>query len=947
VHRDLKPSNVLLAEDGTPRLTDFGHAHLATGPRLTQTGTVMGTVLYLSPEACRGETLDAQADIWAFGVMLYEMLSGEVPFCGETFPAVFMAILSQQVPDLSQARSEVPDALVDLVYRMLEKDRGQRIPSVRLVGAELEAIAEGYRLQVEGWQAPSQARPRVSTSRFATPTPPVEATVHNLPAQTTPFVGRENELEGLARLLHDPQARLVTVLGPGGMGKTRLALEAAAACVPKEPGGAFADGVFLVSLAPLRSAANIVPAIGEALNLQFYPGGEPKRQLLSYLHERRMMLLLDNYEHLLDGASLVSEILQGAPQVQVLVTSRERLNLSGENAYVIAGMNFPGWDTPEDALEYSAVKLFMQSARRSTSGFELQADDLRYVARICRLVEGMPLGILLAAAWVEVLSPGEIAAEIAQGYDLLESQVRDVPERHRSVRAVLESSWKMLTNAEREAFARLSVFRGGFTREAGQAVAGVGLRTLMALANKSLLHRDPMGRYEVHELLRQYGQGKLDERPAEKEKALDTHSAYYAEFLQRREADLSRGSLREALSEMDNIRAALRWATRQRKVAEIARCLYSLFYLYQGPGLPREVESVYAAAVDALRARGAEERSEEREAALGLALVLQGFFSTYLGHVDKGRELVQESLSTLRRLGPRREVAIGYSYAPLLIPMDTSEARQLLEESLAISRELDSCPAMLIALWLLGRTSLIQGAHQEAEGYFREALRLSRQVDSHRYAAYALTSLGHMAYERGDYAEARQSYEESLALLKRVGFSWAIGRLHSHLGDVALAVGEYEEARERHREALTAHRDVGVYWVELHPLVGGSWGVLVSLQRLGDVALATGDGRRASEHYRRALEMAIEEPQIELQLHLTLGPARLLAQEGNVERAVELAALARHHPASVEDTKVKAGKFLDELRSELPPDAYAQAEERGRARDMEATVKELLAELGG
>ena len=218
LHRDLKPANVLLAEDGTPRLTDFGCAHLAASSRLTQTGTVLGTVLYLSPEACRGETLDARADIWAFGVMLYEMLTGQVPFSGESLPAVFSAILNQPVPDLAQDCPNVPDALADLVYRMLEKDRGQRIPSVRLVGAELEAVLAA----VGGQPLAASNRVLPGTSRFATPTSPAEApshggrAQHNLPVQATPFVGREAELAELDRLLSDPGVRLLTVLGGGG-----------------------------------------------------------------------------------------------------------------------------------------------------------------------------------------------------------------------------------------------------------------------------------------------------------------------------------------------------------------------------------------------------------------------------------------------------------------------------------------------------------------------------------------------------------------------------------------------------------------------------------------------------------------------------------------------------------------------------------------------------------
>jgi len=552
IHRDLKPANVLLAEDGTPRLTDFGIAHVADSPRLTETGILVGTVDYLSPEACQGEPLDERTDIWAFGVLLYEILTGQRPFVGETLTAKLTAILTQPVPDLAQLAPSIPDALADLVYRMLEKDRQQRVPSVRLVGAELEAILKGR-------EVPTPARLAPGETRFATPTPPAGAPRHNLPVQTTPFVGREAELTELGRLLADPGVRLLTILGAGGMGKTRLALEAGAAQLNN-----FERGVYFVSLAPLDAVEAIVPTVAEALGFSFYEGGEPRQQLLDYLNQKTVLLLMDNFEHLLDGAGLVTEVLETAPDVKVLSTSRARLSVQGEQLFHLSGMDFPDWETPEDALEYSAVKLFLQSARRVQPGFELAAGDLRYVARICRLVQGMPLGILLAAAWLTMLTPAEVAAEIEASLDFLETDLRDVPERQRSMRAIFDHSWNLLTAREQAVMQALSVFRGGFAREAAQQVAGASLRELRSLVDRSLLQRDPAGRYGIHELLRQYAAEKLRKVPAEDAAARDSHCAYYAGFLQGREAQLLGRGQRQALAEIgaeiENVRTAWDWA---------------------------------------------------------------------------------------------------------------------------------------------------------------------------------------------------------------------------------------------------------------------------------------------------------------------------------------------------------------------------------------------------
>ncbi|NIP18555.1 MAG: hypothetical protein GWM87_10630, partial [Xanthomonadales bacterium] len=496
--------------------------------------------------------------------MLYEMLSGERPFAGKGLSATLTAILTQPVPDLAQRCPDAPDALVDLVYRMLEKDRGQRIPSVRLVGAELEAILKGR-------EVPTPVRLAPGESRFATPTPDAVQRRHNLPVQPTPFVGREAELAELARLLGDPDVRLLTVLGAGGMGKTRLALEAAAAQLDN-----FQHGVYFVPLASLQSAEAIVPTVAEALGFRFHEGGEPRQQLLNYLRSKNKLILLDNFEHLLacperghsvrsrrDGLGLVSDVLETAPDVKILSTSRARLNVQGEHLFHLAGMDFPDWETPEDALHYSAVKLFLQSARRVRPGFELAAADLRHVARICRLVGGMPLGILLAAGWLEMLAPAEIAAEISQSLDFLETDLRDVPERQRSMRAVFDHSWSLLTEREREVFQGLSVFRGGFTRQAAQQVTGASLRELMALVNKSLLQRDPRGRYEIHELLRQYAAEKLEGSEVA-EGVRQRHADFYLALAEEAEPELEGAEPAVWLSQLDaeqgNLRAALAWS---------------------------------------------------------------------------------------------------------------------------------------------------------------------------------------------------------------------------------------------------------------------------------------------------------------------------------------------------------------------------------------------------
>ncbi len=342
--------------------------------------------------------------------------------------------------------------------------------------------------------------------------------------------------------MQDPGCRLLTLLGPGGSGKTRLALETAAGQLDN-----YSHGVWFASLAPLQSVDAIVPTVAEALGFRFYEEGDPRQQLLNYLRQKTLLLIMDNYEHLLTGAGLVTEILKTAPGVKVLATSRTRLNVGGEHRFQITGMDFP--DLPPkasaDAIQYSAVKLFLQGARRAQPNFELTGENLSGVIDVCRVVEGMPLAIRLAAAWVAILSPREIAAEIGQGIDFLETDLRDVPERQRSMRAVFDHSWKLLAEREREVFQGLSVFRASFTWEAAQRVTGALLQELRILVNKSLLQRAPTpstslrtgGRYGMHELLRQYANERL-EASGTASAVRELHSEYYLNILHQRKVDL-------------------------------------------------------------------------------------------------------------------------------------------------------------------------------------------------------------------------------------------------------------------------------------------------------------------------------------------------------------------------------------------------------------------------
>ncbi|HEU5090485.1 MAG TPA: BTAD domain-containing putative transcriptional regulator, partial [Roseiflexaceae bacterium] len=417
----------------------------------------------------------------------------------------------------------------------------------------------------------------------ATITTPKSAPTQSLPAALTPFVGREQELHAIGDLLSDRRCRLVTLHGPGGVGKTRLALQAAL-----ENAEMYADGVWFVSLAHLLAPALLVPTIADALNVPLRGSGPPLTQLQQAVQSKNSLLVLDNFEQLVEEAPVLSELLRAAPNLSMIVTSRERLALQSEWVIEISGLTVPIAGRDDDIAQSSAGQLWIQTAQRARHGYALSESDYAAVGQICRLVEGMPLAIELAAAWVSERSPATIAAEVAQQATRLTTPWRDVHERHRSFDAVLAHSWSMLGHAEQRVLSRLSVFRGGVAHSAAIQVANASDQQLEALVKKSLLRLISTSaedqRYELHEITRQYAAEQLD-AAGESQYAAEQHLAYVVALTA--EANRFWGGAEESAwvarleTEHANIRSALEWAFKAECVREALLVCCAIWRFWQ------------------------------------------------------------------------------------------------------------------------------------------------------------------------------------------------------------------------------------------------------------------------------------------------------------------------------------------------------------------------------
>jgi predicted ATPase/serine/threonine protein kinase len=817
VHRDLKPENIMVMESGsgnsgTVKILDFGLAKLGApnltdehstvtalaGP-VTGAGVILGTVGYMSPEQASGRPADFRSDQFSLGAILYEMATGVRAFRHSTSVETLAAIIREEPKSVSQLNPQIPLPLQWAIKRCLAKLPEDRYGSTRDLARDLAIVQEHLR-----------------TAFSETPV----ATAHNLPVQRTPLIGRESELSAVKGLLLRQEIRQVTLTGPAGTGKTRLALQVAQDVLEQ-----FKGGVYFVPLAMISDSGLVIPSIAQALGVR-QTGGKPiledLKEHLQRAHRSPTLLILDNFEQLLSAAPLVAELLQASTTCKILVTSRSQLRVYGEHEFSVPPLSLPDLSEGADleALKQSpAVSLFYQRAAALKPDFALTSDNVRAVADICARLDGLPLAIELAASRIKLLPPAAILARLQSRMQLLTSGSRDLPERQQTLRAALDWSFDLLEAEEQKLFRRLSVFVSGCSLEAAEAVCNARsdveadlLDSMASLVDKSLLQQteqaDGEARFRMLETIREYAYEHLVSSSEDKA-TQRAHAAYYLVLAEEggvqvlgpdRQAWLNRFDL-----EQDNSRAALGWLTKTGNVEWGLRLGTALHLYWQSHGHPAEGRDRLLALLNMPSKEGVVEartRAKALQALSGLALEQTD--------LESARNFLDQALEIYRDLGDRAGMAIILNSKAVVARDlgDYATARSLFEETIKLWLEIGDHASVAHVKINLADVVRAEGDRHLAVSLLKECQSIFGQLGDRTSVAWSVNHQGDMMRE-DDATAARLLYEQALEMFRELEDKLGSARCLTDLGTLAGNQGAYVEARRLYGEALKIFSELG------------------------------------------------------------------------------------------------------------------------------------------
>ncbi|MEM8859502.1 MAG: protein kinase [Chloroflexota bacterium] len=959
MHRDLKPDNVLLRTNGEPVLTDFGIIKMLADDSITRTGAVLGTAAYMAPEQIEGDLVTPQTDIYALGVILFELICGHRPFVADSPIRLMMKQTSELPPSLVEMvddfRKEEVQALEPIVYKALQKSPEDRYDSALAFKHAMQQALEAQQKPIPNNYAPvsifseyaisdpddfTPAEPDPSeltsespSAKFVEPDAAVASanaeiariskqleidplredqvqkqmrllarsgnfagsiraytqiqrrfadelgieplpetiqlrdrilsarlsSLHNLKPDASQFVGREEELESIAGRLTSGECRLLTLLGPGGMGKTRIS-RAIIRKLASVEWRYFLHGIWFVPLAAINVEEDphgLVYAIARACNIPIAGKESPETQLFNWFADREALLVLDNFEHIISEAEWIGEFLEHAPQVRMLITSRQRLNIADEHIFPIYGFSQAQTEPQVSAREMldDGSRLFLLTSRKMQPNFRPDQNDLQNIRKICTLLNGMPLGIELAASWTRMLSCQEIVQEIESNIDFLSTNLKQLPERHRSMRAVFAYSWDLLDSEEQDALMKLSLIRDQFTLETAQQIGETTFEVITSLVDKSLVqaffnedHEDTVGgrSYALHEITRHYTRELLSQTTNAWQLAQERYNSWFISLLNTRYEAMYGANKFQAVESIyfsfeDVVHAwqsallTFGWTKFDLETATHALGKYMSLDGYDQLGA-----EIFDKALQTLPA-ASPERLE-----IILKTRLAGFLYK-LAHYQRADTLAMEALEAAEaRSEPFEARKAMQVLGDIFVKVGRfTEGIEYGQKSLAIAKDNNYLSGQAEAHRLIGWTSMVSGKYADAYIHLDQAVKIFDQLGDNDMATTLRANMAMPGIMVGQYQQAMKVIKEDLALARQWRNKARLAVTLLNLAFVRSFVEEYEEADQNIDESLVYYREVG-----------DKEGVATAFIVMGHIDAHAGDYVPARSHFIEALRIA-------------------------------------------------------------------------------------------